>query len=151
ALLFERLVDFQCRPRPSTDLDVCAPESAYDLELSFELGRSSYRCLGAIKSFSRVRVAQGSVQRWVAGEPQGFRLYDLISSLPIGHEAKQCLLSELGQTVDLCRWNSEHLTHQLTPRRKLGFVELESALVEGHLYHPSFKARTGFSLRDHED
>ena len=26
---------------------------------------------------------------------------------------------------------------------------MESAITEGHLYHPSFKARTGFSLQDH--
>jgi siderophore synthetase component len=74
----------------------------------------------------------------------------LVASLEIDRENQRRLLGELTQTVELCRWNRENLAHQREPRRHLGFQALESAIVEGHQYHPSFKTRTGFSLEDHQ-
>ena len=37
-----------------------------------------------------------------------------------------------------------------TERHRLTYSELESALHEGHTYHPCFKARTGFTIDDHK-
>lgn len=150
ALLFERLVPFQTLPR-SIDIASDEVEAIYDLQFEFKVGPHDFRCLGTIGSFDRVRIAHGSIQRVSAGQPRSFQLDDIVTSLDISPEAQQRLLDELGQTLALCRWNRQNLSHQRAPRRRLGFQELESAIVEGHQYHPSFKTRTGFSLQDHED
>lgn len=147
ALLFERLVDSRTETQP-VGLATDSPESTYQA-VAFGVGNDDYRCFAAIKAFGRVRVADGSVQRISHGVGRAAGLREIVRSLPIEEVDKQRLLGELLQTVELCRWNRDCLQHHLQPRRALGFQELESALVEGHLYHPSFKARTGFSLDDH--
>lgn len=150
ALLYEGLVEFESQPR-AQDASSSGFEPVYDLRIDFEVGEHAYRCVAAIKSFSRVRVAPGSVSRFVGGELRGARLIELIRALDIDTEGKQRLLDELTQTVALSRWNRENLEHQRSPRRHLDFQALESAIVEGHQYHPCFKTRTGFSLQDHRD
>jgi siderophore synthetase component len=87
----------------------------------------------------------------VNGAPRALGLVELVASLDIEPASQRRLQDELGQTLALCRWNRASLPHQHEPRRRLGFQALESAIVEGHPYHPCFKTRTGFSLRDHED
>lgn len=146
ALLFEGLVEFRSNPRSgvSSEADF---EPIYDHIFEFKVGADDYRCFATTKSFGRIRVAEGSVQREGGRAPY---VLELIESLPIVQDKKQRLERELMQTVEVSRWNREHLDHQYRPRRNLGFQELESAIVEGHLYHPSFKTRTGFSLNDHE-
>jgi hypothetical protein len=61
ALLFEGLVDAQTRPRRSADVRFDDVEAVYDLQIDFTVGRHAFRCLAAIRAFSRVRVAQRSV------------------------------------------------------------------------------------------
>lgn len=147
ALLFEGLVSFRSAPR--------APGSGfaaiYDRDFAFRLGQVPVRCVGAVSSFGRIRVAEGSIEHRAHGVWREAPLRQLVESLDVDAEARQRLLTELTQTVALCRWNRAHLAHHLRPRRGLSFQELESALHEGHPYHPSFKARAGFSLEDHRD
>lgn len=151
ALLFEGLVEHTTRPRASADAHSDDFEAIYDLHIELRAGPSHFRCLATIRSFSRVRVAQGSVDWLVDGHARECRLVDLVASLDIDFESQRRLLDELVQTVALCRWNRENLPHQRVPRRHLGFQALESAIVEGHPYHPCFKTRTGFSLQDHQN
>src|SRR5690606_14980240 len=98
-----------------------------------------------------VRIAVSSLRRLDGTCLRGLTLAGLILSLRLEPAAEQRLLDELSQTVALCRWNRENLTRHLAPRRNLSFDQLESAIFEGHQYHPSFKTRTGFSLEDHQE
>ncbi|HEX5657968.1 MAG TPA: IucA/IucC family protein [Polyangiales bacterium] len=148
ALLFEKLVPYQTRARSEDGSSAC--EAVFDVQLEFELAGRAYRCLAAIGAFDRVRIAQGTLVSLLAGEPRPVRLAELVASLDIATDARSRLHGELEQTVSLCRWNRENLCHQRASRRRLAFQQLESAIVEGHPYHPCFKTRTGFSLQDHQ-
>src|SRR5687768_2956683 len=64
ALLFEGLVERELGPRPAADVRGDDFEAIYDLRIHFKVGRHDVRCLATIRSFSRIRVAQGSVE-WV--------------------------------------------------------------------------------------
>ena len=150
ALLFERIASYERTIRSETDFGADIFESIYDLVLDFELSGTPFRCIATCRSFSRVRIAQGSVQYFDDGQFHEARLANVLYALDISATAKERMLKELVQTMVLCRWNIQNLSHHLKPRRTLSFPELESAIIEGHLYHPSFKARTGFSLEDHQ-
>jgi siderophore synthetase component len=120
------------------------------------MGGRAFRCLGARRIFERIRIADGSVQILEHDkeyrsdkEYRECRIEELICYLDTDSETKMRVLGELMQTIALCRWNTRYLEHHKKPRRELNFAQLESAITEGHLYHPSFKARTGFTLQDH--
>ncbi|AEY00470.1 IucA/IucC family protein [Oceanimonas sp. GK1] len=125
---------------------------------SFEEGRflcwqqqgDHYRCRAQVGSFDRVRIQTGSLQRREGDHWRAADVPRLLATLPALEAARQRLAEELAQTVRLCRWNQHRLSAPLS-RRELDYAGLESALDEGHPYHPCFKARTGFSERDHED
>lgn len=109
-----------------------------------------FRCAGVEGAFSRIRIAPGSVESEGSdGTWRPAALDELVASLPASAEDKRRLLGELQSTLAHCSWNDRNLRHG--SRRDLGFAALESALHEGHAYHPCFKARTGFSESDHRD
>nr|WP_244573362.1 IucA/IucC family protein [Methylorubrum populi] len=115
--------------------------------IAWRLGPHRFRATGTLGPFGRPRLDPGSVER-AAGEGwEAARLADLVEALPAAPEHRARLLAELEQTVALCRWNARNLS--LLARRTLPFAALDAALWEGHPYHPSFKARTGFTLEDH--
>ncbi|OXY80434.1 IucA/IucC family protein [Oceanimonas doudoroffii] len=109
-----------------------------------------YRCRAHVGAFDRVRIRAGSLQRREGDDWQPAGLARLLATLPALDDARQRLTDELAQTVRLCRWNQRRLNVPLS-RRGLDYAGLESALDEGHPYHPCFKARTGFSEQDHEE
>ncbi|WP_081887631.1 IucA/IucC family protein [Verrucomicrobium sp. BvORR034] len=150
ALLFERLVKYQVAPRTASSPGALDAVPIYDTQVDFSVGELHFRCLAAFSSFDRVRIAQGTVVQIVENKPTAFRLADLLRAMEVPPAGKRRLLEELTQTIELHRWNRAHLDHHRNPRRELGFQALESAIVEGHQYHPSFKTRTGFSLADHQ-
>lgn len=134
AALYEGLVPI--RPAPAPHL------------LEWRLGGRRYRAYGAIGPFGRPRLEPGSVR--VEGAGGAWRAADIeavIAALPAGAESRSRLTAELAQTVGLSRWNRDNLS--FGDRRSLPFVALDSALSEGHPYHPCFKSRTGFSIADH--
>lgn len=157
ALLFERLCEFSY-------------QTGY---FCFLLGTSYYRVAGRVTGFSRVRVNADKMffiqeqkprekaqlktieqekihQQKICQESiwRPITLARIISDLPASQAVKQLLSTELEQTVMLCDWNNQHLT-RFDDRRQLTYTQLESAIDEGHPYHPCFKARTGFSEQDH--
>ena len=146
ALLFEKLVAFHAEPR-TTDASV---SDCYNQQLEFPLGRLIIQCHVAFSSFNRVRIEEGSVVQLIDDEIRPVRMVDLLESMELPAGGRQRLVDELIQTMELHRWNRIHLNHHRHPRRALSFQALESAIVEGHQYHPSFKTRTGFSLSDHQ-
>ncbi len=120
----------------------------------FSLQDDAYVCHGKQRQFGRVRLYLASMARIRAGrrvslEQRDFAgiLVGIVNSLPGDAAAIQKLLRELGQTVQWTQWNLDHLEH--APRRRLNCTQLETALHEGHPYHPCFKARSGFSQEDH--
>lgn len=117
-------------------------------EFTFELEKRHYRARGQIRDFGRIRLDGESIMSRKNDDWCYPKLTTLVAALPGSDTAKQRLLHELQHTVKLCRWNQQHGTWQPN-RRELSYRELESAIDEGHPYHPCFKARTGFSLDDH--
>ncbi|MCP1549621.1 siderophore synthetase component/acyl-coenzyme A synthetase/AMP-(fatty) acid ligase [Methylorubrum zatmanii] len=116
--------------------------------IAWRLGARCFRAAGTLGAFGRPRLDPGSVE--MAGEEGAWMPADLaalVDALPAAPEHRARLLAELRQTVELCRWNCQNLS--LPERRFLPFAALDAALWEGHPYHPSFKARTGFTLEDH--
>lgn len=116
-------------------------------EFTWRLGEDDYRSHGKIGAFNRVRIVPDSVEilrdgRWVKAG-----LSQLVESLDAAPKQKLQLLTELERTAQLSALND--LQCHRTSRRELAFAELDSALDEGHPYHPCYKARTGFSDWDH--
>lgn len=158
ALLFERICEFTYR-------------AGY---FRFFLNNSYYRIAGKVSGFSRIRIDANNMFFIEEKKPQEIpqsktlqqektrqeklhqditwqplTLHKLIADLPIPHPVRQQLTVELEQTIKLCQWNKQHLA-RLESRRQLTYSQLESAIDEGHPYHPCFKARTGFSEQDHK-
>ncbi|MEN3230448.1 IucA/IucC family protein [Methylorubrum rhodesianum] len=128
-------------------LAACEPAGG-SRRLAWRLGPHRFRATGTLGPFGRPRLDPGSIE-WAdgAGAWAPADLAALVDLLPAAPEHRSRLLAELRQTVELCRWNARALP--LPARRALPFAALDAALWEGHPYHPSFKARTGFTLEDH--
>lgn len=156
ALLYEEIIEFSSEDRINFSAEFNQFDGVFDNIYSFNMGGRAFRCLGARRIFERIRIADGSVQILEHDkeyrsdkEYRECRIEELICYLDTDSETKMRVLGELMQTIALCRWNTRYLEHHKKPRRELSFAQLESAITEGHLYHPSFKARTGFTLQDH--
>ncbi|MFB9936105.1 IucA/IucC family protein [Photobacterium aphoticum] len=112
----------------------------------WQMGEHNYRVEGYRGGFDRVRVDIQTLR--IMGHPSDVALYQVLADVPTADAVRQQLREELHQTIRLCRWNQAHLpaTHS---RYEVSYSQLESWVDEGHPYHPSFKARTGFSEQDH--
>jgi len=115
----------------------------------FTLAGFQYRVNGKISGFSRIRLNAHAMQFFTEETWQPIVLSTLLKHLPVSLQVKQKLTTELNQTIKLCQWNDKNLTRP-SSRRTLPYSQLESALDEGHPYHPCFKARTGFNENDHQ-
>ena len=140
AIIFEGLMDYaKSAERPEDPL----------LHFTIFGNRRTYCCEGKITSFDRVRLIEGSIR---SVHPDGSRtetaIVELAEDLIAVPEKMNQLINELEQTILLSEWNETHLMHSMS-RRNFSYEELESEIWEGHPYHPCFKARSGFSLRDH--
>lgn len=114
----------------------------------FSVGDTRYIARGHISSFGRIRLDATYIKQIAPFKTATIDLPTLINALPASDATKDQLLKELSQTIGFSEWNDAHLT-PIKSRRDLNYSALESAILEGHPYHPCFKARTGFSLSDH--
>ena len=114
----------------------------------FSVGATRYIARGHISSFGRIRLDATYIKQIAPFKTATIDLPTLVNDLPASDSTKRQLLKELDQTIGFCEWNDAHLL-QLQSRRHLDYSALESAILEGHPYHPCFKARTGFSTSDH--
>lgn len=105
------------------------------------------RCSGYIGAFGRIRIVPETIEHGKSGQWQQATLGELLASARVCPERRAQLTFELEQTLDFSVWNDSNLPPR--PRRDLPFAQLDSAMDEGHPYHPCFKARTGFDLDDH--
>lgn len=156
ALLYEKFVPYRVapsRPRASspraTGTDGSC-EAIYDQRFDFEIGARRYSCDGTVGAFDRVRIRPGSIVRREGALAHEVDVFEFVDALSLEAESSERLAQELAQTTAIGRYNQAILRALVHDRRRLGFEELEGAIIEGHLYHPSFKSRTGFTLRDHE-
>ena len=141
ALLYEKLIAFISLPIAQSQ----------DVFFQFTLEQQDYRCRGQVGVFDRIRLVADSICRLRKdGSQANAELSTIVMSLPVSDARREQLLIELEQTIRLCHWNEQHLPIAEILRRNLGYAALESAIHEGHPYHPCFKARTGFSLEDHQ-
>ncbi|MGD7044867.1 IucA/IucC family protein [Jeotgalibacillus proteolyticus] len=102
-------------------------------------------CSGKRGAFGRIRIKGESIRLEKGTNSEAISLDKLLNSA----DFPSAFSLELKQTKKLTQWNEQHLT-QTENRSSLSYEELESAIWEGHPYHPCFKSRTGFSLEDHE-
>lgn len=139
ALLFENIIDY-----------------TYS-ENRFDFSVNGFPCYahGYVGGFGRIRLDANSIMMTASASAEGDTLLALdtiMDSLPCDDNRKHAFHNELRQTIRLCQWNLRHsdqLTSSVPSRRMQDYHELESSIDEGHPYHPSFKARTGFSEQDH--
>ncbi|WP_404428083.1 IucA/IucC family protein [Sutcliffiella horikoshii] len=104
---------------------------------------------GTCSSFGRIRLNESTIDiRDNQGHQISEPLREIVLQLTTSRKLQDCLLEELNQTILLGEWNEENIEQSC--RRGLSYEELESAIMEGHPYHPCFKARTGFTTSDHE-
>ncbi|PSW11052.1 IucA/IucC family siderophore biosynthesis protein [Photobacterium sanctipauli] len=147
ALLFERYVNLdECH---GSELAI-SPLNADGCNFSWRLGSEQYCVKGKVGGFGRIHIDIATLS--VNGEPcpvPKVALAQLLDDLPAVNHNRLMLSDEFTQTVRLCEWNTSYLPIRPS-RRRDSYTELECRLDEGHPYHPSYKARTGFSFEDHQ-
>ncbi len=137
AIVFEKLLPFEVKQESSKTVI-----TIYGTNIRIQ---SEGKC----SSFGRIRLNENTINVTdKKGRQLSEPLRDIVLHLTTNRKLQDCLLEELNQTILLGEWNEKNIEQPC--RRGLSYEELESAIVEGHPYHPCFKARTGFSSYDHE-
>ncbi|QYK60615.1 IucA/IucC family protein [Paenibacillus sp. S25] len=108
----------------------------------------TYSCEAERKfSFGRVKVAKGSIRReGVPCTDLDLFLEEMVLNLLEGANVA-AFIQELLETMvkdSQCR----ALLPEKIPGEDLHYDALESHMSDGHLYHPSYKSRLGFTLKD---
>ena len=108
-------------------------------------------------SFDRVRLGPGPVVRIEPGEPlqeamsaRRF-LEDIASVLPADEERRKSFGAELVHTVANDSAVRRHWLDAAVPATGAGYDDLESLVIDGHRYHPSYKSRIGFNAVDNAE
>lgn len=138
AVIFEKLLPFDLKMLSGNEVSVNIHGQKYN-----------FQSQGIHSSFGRIRLRKETI-RFIGndGEQTIPNLLDIVNELTTNKRIKKCLMEEFQQTICLGDWNEVNI--QPVSRRGIVYEEMESALIEGHPYHPCFKARTGFSLNDHQ-
>ncbi len=136
ALLFESLAehDGPFDPRPGYQ------------KVRFSAGPRRFTCEAHVGAFGRFRILPHSIRP--EGSLREASFLELIESLPVPFAARHEIVTELESTVRLFQHALQHKAN--ANRRSLDYEALESALIEGHPYHPCFKSRIGFSEEDQQ-
>jgi 2-[(L-alanin-3-ylcarbamoyl)methyl]-3-(2-aminoethylcarbamoyl)-2-hydroxypropanoate synthase len=108
-------------------------------------------------SFDRVRLGPGPVVRVKPGEalqeaasPRRF-LEEIGPALSADPERRRSFAAELVQTVLNDTAVQDHWQRAARPIAGAAYDELESLVVDGHRYHPSYKSRLGFNAVDNAE
>jgi 2-[(L-alanin-3-ylcarbamoyl)methyl]-3-(2-aminoethylcarbamoyl)-2-hydroxypropanoate synthase len=105
-------------------------------------------------SFDRVRLGPGPVLRSVPGTAPveatspGLFLDEIGPALRADPERRRGFAAELERTLLNDTQARHHWRAMARPAGSAGCDDLESLVVDGHLYHPSYKSRLGFDPSD---
>jgi siderophore synthetase component len=137
AVVFEKLLPFEMM------------EEGYKTHIIIFGNNFRIHSEATLSSFGRIRLHESTIK---ITDLQGHQIpepiREIVSQLSNDHKIQDSLIEELHQTILLGDWNEKNLEQPC--RRELSYEEMESAIMEGHPYHPCFKARTGFNTYDHE-
>ena len=111
-------------------------------------GSELFRARLEIGGFDRPRFYPGSIMIKTANAWRPATLADVLDALQAGDALKAELHDDLCRTAYLTDLTRSAVV-QRGPRLAMTHDELETAIDEGHPYHPCFKARSGFSDADH--
>ncbi len=111
-------------------------------------GSGLFRARTEIGGFDRPRIYPGSIMIKAADTWRPATLIDVLDALQAEDGLKAELSDDLHRTAYLTDLTRSSVA-QRRPRIAMTYDELETAIDEGHPYHPCFKARSGFSDADH--
>ncbi|WP_195818663.1 IucA/IucC family protein [Roseobacter sp. MH60115] len=135
ALLYEN--------HPALDVQKSAPG-----QFAWRIGDHAFRASGWRGAFGRVHLTDGTIHRIAPRGPRPATCEDLLLALDLDTGVREALREDLIRTAHLTDLTRD-LVHRHGPRVSLPYSLLETAIDEGHPYHPCFKARSGFSDADH--
>ncbi|WP_424934244.1 IucA/IucC family protein [Amaricoccus macauensis] len=108
-------------------------------------GGCRFRARASAGAFGRRTLSEGPERKTSSGwTSAGWQ--DLLAALDLTCGVRDRVHREFSRTA--INWQSAKACLSQVRRHRLTGAELESAIIEGHPYHPSFKARTGFSDAD---
>ncbi|AHD02099.1 IucA/IucC family protein [Leisingera methylohalidivorans] len=116
--------------------------------LRWSLRGTRFRALGRRGAFDRYRLQEGSIEVYDSSGWRPADTGDVLAAVADPSPAMEILRADLARTEHLSDLNAQQIP-PMTERRRLTVSALETALHEGHPYHPCFKARSGFSDADH--
>lgn len=117
--------------------------------ITWQFGNAHYRAKGHIGAFGRFRLHRPRIERRDTSD--GWQVptaEHILDDLAGAGATCAALLRDLSHTVRLSDLNTRDLAAH-SARHMMGVSALETALIEGHPYHPCFKARSGFTDDDH--
>lgn len=116
--------------------------------LEWRIRGQKFQAKGYRGAFGRIRITPQTILTKTGDQWRAATTDDLLDALQMSPKMKLELQQDLDRTVHLT-----DLTRGLVRRRgsrtNLPYDKLETAIDEGHPYHPCFKARSGFSDDDH--
>ncbi len=111
-------------------------------------GARLFRARIEMGGFDRPRISSRSIVTKTADVWRLATLVDVVDALQAEDTLKAELNDDLRRTAYLTDLTRPTVT-QRGPRIAMTYDALETAIDEGHPYHPCFKARSGFSDADH--
>ncbi|MEP3297315.1 MAG: IucA/IucC family protein [Pseudoruegeria sp.] len=136
ALLFEKVLTFTKR---SDRISIQAS------------GGVQYLCtLHDNLSFNRIRIKHRSLRRLAKGDLSICSLSQFLSDIygSIDADPERWPIFERELTETLAKHSQSLTTLPSQPIRDLDYLEQEARVSNGHLYHPCFKSRMGFTMED---
>lgn len=116
--------------------------------VSWSLRQTRFRARGRRGAFGRYRLQEGSIEIRDGSRWRPAAAADVLAAAADPSPALDILRADLCHTEHLSDLTALHIP-AAARRHRLGISALETALHEGHPYHPCFKARSGFSDADH--
>ncbi|KIC34189.1 IucA/IucC family protein [Leisingera sp. ANG-M7] len=116
--------------------------------IHWSLRQNQFRARGRRGAFGRYRLQEGSIEVQGSNTWRPATTEDVLTAVADPSPALDILRADLRHTEHLSDLTALHIP-AATRRYRLGISALETALHEGHPYHPCYKARSGFTDADH--
>ncbi|WP_437957361.1 IucA/IucC family protein [Sorangium sp. So ce119] len=147
SMIYEKIV--------APEIASSGPAQTFSIPGRDERGEAvTYACEGRRRfSFDRIRLSSAPVRRTAGGqtgEAESISQFLLETWPAHGANAERLsqFIAELEQTILKDAQALAFAREERRPLRGRPYDEVESALPDGHPYHPSYKSRVGFDLAD---